>query len=162
MKIQTAFGRIASGTNERLLGPALVTVRIGVGAILFSFGQFLWMASHGGILPANLPPAPVINAIVGHGSASALIAVAFMIVGVAYTLGLLLKPAGLLLIVVLGVLDIAILPLSTVKIILPNEVFLVGMGLLGFSGGLGNAFGLNGVILRNIAHPGAVARFLFS
>jgi hypothetical protein len=162
MRVQTMFGRIASGTNERLFGPAFVLMRVSIGAIIFFFGHLLWQAAHGVTLPATVASQEIVKVFMTHGFLGEWVAIGFMFVGVSYVLGLLTRPSGILLIALLVFLDVALLPLATMKMVIMNELFLVGLALLGVAGGIGNAFGLNGIILRNIRSHGKAVHLLFS
>jgi hypothetical protein len=129
------LGRIIAGTNEQLFGPALVLLRIAFGAILV-------MSYHTTFLFWLEPFA--------------------LVIGVLFIAGLLVRPASLVVLLALIVLDIMLMPLPMLKMLIWPQLIVVSVALMGLAGGLGNAFGLNGLILRNIKNPSAVVKFLFS
>jgi hypothetical protein len=141
MRIQTMLGAIISGTNERMFGSSLVLLRIAFAGVLA-----------GGILPLKI----------AEGATGQIVSMIVGIIAVLYFLGLFTKPAGIIFVVFLAVIDIAILPFATVKSIAWTELLLLSVALMGVAGGLGNAFGFNGMILRNIKNPGKLLKFLFS
>lgn len=157
------FGRIAAGTNEKLFGPALVLLRISFGLILAKCAadiMFIDGTNYGD--GYTLFPAEMLQVLGTHLSAVDWISLILGIVSVLFIAGLLTKPASIVLFVLLAVIDVALLPISTVKALLIPELFAVSVLLMALSGGIGNALGLNGLILRNIKSPGAFLKFLFS
>jgi len=135
------LGAIVSGTNEKLFGTALVLLRISFGGIVAAnIGSVA--TSHGVVVPWIMYPPLVIAAL--------------------FALGLCVRPASIVLLILLAVIDVVVLPLTVVKALIWPQLFAISIALMGISGGLGNAVGLNGLILRNIKNPGAFVKFLFS
>jgi len=163
MRVQTMFGRISAGTNEKVFGPALVLLRVAFGVALAKFSlEIAWAHSHmpmaNGILPLDVVKALAVP----HASTISWLVIPLLIVAVCFVLGLFTKPAGVLLLIILAVIDTVLLPLVTVKTIFWPELMMISVALMGLAGGLGHAGGLNGLILRNITRPGVIVRALFS
>ncbi|MFA5946188.1 MAG: hypothetical protein WC802_04750 [Patescibacteria group bacterium] len=163
MRVQTMFGRISAGTNEKFFGPALVLLRVAFGATLAKFSlEIAWAHGHtpmaNGILPLDI----VRSLAVPHASTISWLVLPLLVVAVCFVLGLFTKPASILIFIILAVIDTVLLPLVTVKTIFWPELMMMSLALMGLSGGLGHAAGLNGLILRNISHPGMIVRTLFS
>lgn len=148
-----------SGTNEKLFGPSLVLLRISFGLMLASFGFDLSVDVTNPNLFTNAFSS-VATTIVAHESG--ILFVPILLIATCFVLGLFTKPASIALIVILAVIDIAMLPLATVSSLLWPQMLIVSVSLMAIAGGLGNALGLNGLILRNIKNPGAFVKFLFS
>lgn len=136
MRIQTLFGRISAEAHEQFMGTALVTLRVSFGVYAFALSK----------TAVTFPPVD---------------AVILMIVGIAFITGLLVRPAGVLFVLMTVLFDALIIPFEEVKALLPLHVVLIVIASLGVAGGLGHAFGFNGMVLRNISRPGRVVKFLF-
>ncbi len=135
------LGGIVSGTNEKLFGTALVLLRIAFGGVIASNVGSVAL-SQGVTAPWIMYPSLVIAAL--------------------FVLGLCIRPASIGLLAMLVLVDLVVLPFATVKSLIWPQLLLVSVILMGLSGGLGNAFGLNGLILRNLKNPGKLLKFLFS
>jgi hypothetical protein len=131
MRVQTFFGRIAGSTNEQFFGLALVLLRVTFGVEMFMIGYA------GGDFP-----------------------VLYMIVGICFMLGILLRPAA-----VAGLALLLVSTFMTSPEALKNTWFiylgLMAIALLALPGGLGHSLGLNGLVMRNIRYPKTLARLLF-
>lgn len=135
MRVQTMFGRISAGTNEKLFGPALVLLRVAFGAILTMSSQTTFLFWLGPFA---------------------------LVIGILFIAGLFVRPASLVMLLALIVLDVTLTPLPMLKMLIWPQLIVVSIALMGLAGGMGNALGLNGLILRNIKSPGAFIKFLFS
>jgi len=161
MRIQSLFGRIAGAADEQWFGISLVAVRIAFGLYSFVFGRAMWQALQVGSVPAEEPFGPMLRVLLDHHSVMSFAAVALMTVGVLLMLGLLTRPAGALCIIMVVIGDAFVLPSAIMQSMLAVHAGVIAFSLLMLSGGLGHAVGLNGIVLRNIRHPGAFARALF-
>lgn len=162
MRVQTLFGKLSAGTNERLFGSAIFLLRLTFGVIMLLNGRFTLMAAAGKTLPPGALFAPFAGLVGGAGTLASVFGVLLLLIGIAYLLGIFTRPAGILLIAVIVIADIFVIPFSTVKLLFVHECFVVSIALMGIAGGLGHAGGLNGLILRHIPRPGMLVRTLFS
>lgn len=133
MRFQTSFEKIAAVTNVHVAGLALVLLRLAVGLTMFVGGL-------------NMP---------NPWSFS------FMLGGAMLILGLLVRPVVVVSMIVSLLLILPTLIDSVTAEFVVTALQAFSVNLLLASGGLGHAYGLDGVILRNIHRPGKVAKFLF-
>ncbi len=133
MRFQTSFEKIAAVTNVHVAGLALVLLRLAVGLTMFVGGL-------------NMP---------GPWSLSLMFGGAMLI------LGLLVRPVAVVSMIASLLIILPTLIDSVTAEFVMTSLQVFGVNLLLASGGLGHAYGLDGVILRNIHRPGKVAKFLF-
>ena len=161
MRIQTLFGRIAAAADEQWFGVSLVLIRVAFGLRAFTFGRAMWLAQTAGTVPAEEPFGPMLRVLLDHHALMSFAAVALMTVGVLFMFGLLTRPSGALCMVMVIIADVFVLPSAVMLPMLPIHAGTLAYALLALAGGLGHAGGLNGIVLRNIRHPGGVSRALF-
>lgn len=146
MRVQTVFDSLAKNTQQQVFAYCLVLVRIALGAICLSMvSEFLKVNNLFGVW---LP----------------LVIAALLFGGGALLLGLLVRPAAL----VLSLFTLYFSYLTWADLLVEQQalhvLFLTGLlALLGLfvAGGSGHALGLDGVVLRNIRRPGRWSKFLF-
>ena len=138
MRFQTSFEKIASATNSQLFGWSFIGLRVFLGI---------------GLVAMTLNSSPDLL------SSSVTEALTFAF-GVALILGLLIRPLAVGMFVYAVVSIVTVIQQDTPETILfyIPMMFLLGLYL---SGGAGHAFGLDGLVLRNIRRPNAVTKFLF-
>lgn len=136
MRVQTLFGRMSAEAHEGMMGSALVILRIAFGFYLFTFSE-------------SAVVFPLVDETV------------FMVLGIAFMVGLLTRPAGALFIVSTILVDALVVPFEEVKLLIPLHLVLISVASLGVAGGFGHAAGLNGIVLRNISRPGSLIKMLF-
>lgn len=155
MRVRTAFGRLAEATQERLFGAAFVLLRVVLGAECLAAGLSLSQSDF---------KARGLDALLTSLTAGILPTVSTWILigmGAALVLGLFTRPAGLLGAVLFGYAYALDILASTTPDYLTLHLPLIALCLLFATGGAGHAFGLNGLVLRNLRYPGPLARFFY-
>lgn len=161
MRIQTLFGRIAGATHEGWFGFGLVFLRIAFGLELFMLGRELFQFTRDGLLAQEQVLAPLFRALMTVQNITSLTALTLITIGILFVIGLAVRPVGVVLLLLIIILDLFFLPGTVVSDMIFLQGVAAAMSILALSGGLGHAFGLNGIIFRNIKRPGTIAKILF-
>lgn len=145
MRVQSSFEKIAQSANAPLFSFCFIGLRILLGSSAFyaaSQLSSLELVDDKLWLDFVLP-------------------VALAICGISFVLGILVRPMAALAMILTVIFGLGILQLTeTPSALLPLLGLLFLLGLF-TAGGAGHAAGLDGLLLRNIRRPGAVAKFLF-
>lgn len=145
MRVQSSFEKIAQNANAPLFSFCFVGLRILLGCSAFyaAINLPVWAPAEqpawlGIVLPALLA-----------------------VCGTSFVLGVLVRPLAVTAMIVTVVLALGVLQVTeNMAALLPLLGLLFLLGLY-TSGGAGHAAGLDGILLRNIRRPGALAKFLF-
>lgn len=164
MRTQSILGKVSAGTHETGFGVAYLVLRFVVGGmyLLTGFAKITTSFSASAYLTAaNGPLADWFRSLAGNGFIDHLNAWSLFLLGVALVLGLLVRPAAMLGMVLMTLYYLAHFVQNTTNGYIDEHIVLIAVLGLFAAGGAGHAFGINAVILGNIRKPGAVMKFLF-
>jgi thiosulfate dehydrogenase [quinone] large subunit len=110
---------------------------------------------------ANGPLADWFHSLAGSGFIDSVNAWGLFLLGVAILLGLLIRPASILGIVLMTLYYLAHFPQNTTNGLIDEHIILIAVLALFAAGGAGHAFGANAIVLGNLRKPNRVVKFLF-
>ncbi len=153
MRVQTSFEKIAAATNGQLFGWSFIGLRIYLGVvsafIALRSGAITWWNPDFSLSAAEL-------------AWSSMTQIILLGLGLSLITGLLVRPlSGAMSVYLLASAFMVINGVSQNPGILYMYIpilFLLGMYM---SGGAGHAFGLDGVVLRNLRRQNSFTKFLF-
>lgn len=164
MKTQSILGKISEGAHEHAFGIAYLLLR-GVVGLMFLLSGWKkvtsdWSASSY-LLSANGPFADWFHSLAGNGLIDSLNAWGMLFLGIALILGLCVRPAAILGIVLMGLYYLAHFVANTANGLIDEHIILMAVLALFAAGGAGHAFGFNAVVMGNLRKPNAVIRYIF-
>jgi hypothetical protein len=151
MRFQTSFEKIAAATNGQLFGWSFIGLRVFLGVVL------VFMTLNSGAVTYWNADAAFSSGDLLWSSATQVVMFAF---GVSLILGLLIRPLAVAMLAYVVVSTVLVIQQGTPGVILFYIPVFLLLGMY-VSGGAGHAFGLDGVVLRNIRRPNAITKFLF-
>ena len=155
---------MASATNEKMFGGALLVLRLALGwqFLASGFGKLTsdWTAEM--YLSASAGPfAEWFQSLAGNGLVDGLNAWGQLLIGLALLTGLLVRPASIAGFLMMVLYYLAGFVDNTAHGLIEDHIIYALVFALFASGGAGHIFGLNSIVLSNIRRPSAVLRFLF-
>lgn len=164
MRTQSVLGKVSEGAHERAFGITFLALRFVVGAMFFLSGWKKvtsdWSAS-AYLLSANGPFADWFHSLAGNGFIDSVNAWGMLLLGIALILGLCVRPAAMLGIVLMTLYYLAHFVANTENGLIDQHIILIAVLAVFAAGGAGHAFGLNAVVTGNLRKTNAVTRFIF-
>ena len=164
MRTQSMLGKISETTHAKSFGVAFVSLRLLFGGLFLTTGWTKittgWSAS-AYLAVANGPFAEWFQSMSGNGFIDAINAWGLFLLGVALILGLLVRPAAMLGILLMILYYFAHFVDNTAHGYIDQHVVYGAVLALFAAGGAGHVFGLNSLVLGNIRKPNAIVKFLF-
>lgn len=163
MRTETLFDQFTRATHPPTFGVSITLLRIVFGALfLFSgiakFGD--WSAS-AYLLQASGPFATWFQSLAGNVFVDALNAWGMVAIGIAFILGLLVRPAALGGALLMVLYYLAQFVENTAHGYIDQHVVYALVFVLFAAGGAGHAFGVNALAIRLFRRPNAFLRFIF-
>ena len=159
MRVQTTFEKIAQGTSQKVFAACFVVLRIAIGlaCLYFAFNILQMSAAE---ISAEPGSALYYHEFADQQFMTHVYAPVMATIGLAFLLGLLVRPISI--ICILGLIYFGLQSGS----LHPERTFLmITVAVLGFAlfatGGSSHALGLDGIISRNIRRPNPITKFLF-
>jgi uncharacterized membrane protein YphA (DoxX/SURF4 family) len=164
MRTQSNLGKISSATNASVFGVTFLALRMLMGILFISNGWSKivsdWSAENY-LLAANGPFAEWFHSLAGNGVVDVANAWGLFLLGVALILGVLIRPAALLGIVLMLFYYLSNFTENTAHGFIDEHWVYAAVLALFAAGGAGHAFGCNAMILGNTRKPNAVVRWIF-
>jgi uncharacterized membrane protein YphA (DoxX/SURF4 family) len=164
MRTQSVLGKVSEGVHEQAFGITYLALRFVVGAMFFLSGwkkiMSDWSASTY-LLSSNGPFADWFQSLAGNGFVDVLNAWGMLFLGVALILGLCVRPAAMLGVLLMALYYLAHFVANTANGLIDSHIILMMVLAMFAAGGAGHAFGLNAVVMGNLRKPNAVTRFIF-
>ncbi|MEK7632791.1 MAG: DoxX family protein [Patescibacteria group bacterium] len=165
MRTQSQLGKIAETTHEKSFGVAYVALRVLLGGVYLTAG---WSKiSVGGwsaatyLATAEGPFSEWFRSLAGNSAIDFVNEWGLLCLGIALIVGLLVRPAAILGIVLMALYYVAHFVSNTAMGYIDEHIIYSAVLALFAAGGAGHAFGLNAIVLGNIRKPNAVVKFLF-
>jgi len=159
MRFQSTFEKITQGTSQQLFAFCFVALRIAVGvACLYAATQLIGT----GAFTTDIEQGTTSYAVqlADFQVIQALFTPVLVAVGLVFILGALVRPVALLAIVFILVNAATSGSINPGGVIVGHGLVALGLSLFA-AGGSGHAFGLDGIISRNIRRPNVITKFLF-
>jgi len=164
MRTQSTLGKIAESTHEKSFGMAYIALRILLGGVFLAAGWAKvstdWSAA-AYLATAEGPFSEWFRALAGNGLIDVMNAWGLLFLGIALVIGLLVRPAALLGVVLMVLYYLAHFVSNTAMGYIDEHVIYATVLALFAAGGAGHAFGLNAIVLGNIRKPNSIVTFLF-
>lgn len=161
--VNMLFQQLQSNTHQSVFGIAFVVVRILLGAQLFfaGFEKLGEWSAAGYLKGANGPFAEFFQSLAGNPLIDALNVWGLMLIGLALILGLMVRPASFFGAMLMGLYYFAHFETNTAHGYIDSHIMYIALFILFMAGGAGHAFGLNGIVARNLRKKSAISQVLF-
>ena len=164
MRTQSTIGKIAAATHAPTFGVTYLILRLAMGVLFLATGWKKivgdWSAESY-LLAANGPFAEWFRSLAGSSVIDLFNAWGLFCLGLALLLGILVRPAAILGVILMTLYYFAHFFENTAGGYVDQHIVYAAALLLFAAGGAGHAFGLNAIVLGNIRKPNRIVRWLF-
>lgn len=164
MRTQSALGKISETTHEKIFGVAYVSLRVLLGGVYLMAGWAKistdWSAATY-LSVADGPFSEWFRSLAGSGVIDVLNEWGLFCLGIALIVGLLVRPAAILGMLLMILYYLAHFVVNTKMGYIDEHIIYAAVLALFAAGGAGHAFGLNTIVLGNLRKPNVVVKFLF-